>query len=124
MEREVQQWKNKVFPPNEWLEMHLKKSAVVVFQIYTVHVARIKLTQLTCLEAVSLATDAASSTCSLKIRAVHLVPRLSTCNNWNIIFHVLENANTAELIYFKYPQTIQLRMKADETFQSKNAWTF
>lgn len=35
IEREVQLWKNKLFPPNrEWLEMHLKETAIVVFQGY------------------------------------------------------------------------------------------
>lgn len=47
---------------------------------------------------------------------------VSTGNQWNTILHVLENANTAELIHFKSSQTIQQRMKGDEIFQSKVGW--
>lgn len=124
METEVQQWKKKSFsPPNEeCLEMHLKKTAIVVFQVYSLHAVLMEFTQFTCLGAVSLTTDAANSTCNLKYQAVHFIPHLSTCNNWNTIFHALENANAAELISFKSSQMIQLRMKADETFQSKDSW--
>lgn len=70
METEVQQQTNKIsLPPNgEWPEMCVMKIAVVGPQVYSLHVAWNAFTQLPCLGAGSLTTNAANSTCDLKIR--------------------------------------------------------
>lgn len=72
------------------------------------------------LGAVSLTTGAANSTYSLKTRLYICCLNPLHVRTETLFFMLQKNANTAQLVHFESSETIQLRMKTKETFQSED----